>query len=61
MSDKKPIFLEIALHKKLKIFSAHTGERLNKFVNQAVALHLESEMKRRDLKIKDEFCNEKSS
>lgn len=59
--NKKSIFLEIEIHRKLKIFTAITGEQLNVFVNQAVEIHLEKEIKRRNIVIKDGLLNEKSS
>jgi hypothetical protein len=59
--NKKSIFLEIEIHRKLKIFAAITGEQLNIFVNQAVEIHLDKETKRRNIVIKDGLLNEKSS
>ena len=59
--NKKSIFLELEIHRKLKIFSAITGEQLNVFVNQAVQIHLDKEIKRRNIVIKDGLLNEKSS
>ena len=59
--NKKSIFLEIEIHRKLKIFAAITGEQLNVFVNQAVQIHLEKEIKKRNIIIKDGLLNEKSS
>ncbi|MCK9209587.1 MAG: hypothetical protein M0P61_01990 [Ignavibacteriaceae bacterium] len=59
--NKKSIFLELEIHRKLKIFSAISGEQLNVFVNQAVQIHLEKEIKKRNIVIKDGLLNEKSS
>jgi len=59
--NKKSIFLEIEIHRKLKIVTAISGEQLNVFVNQAVQIHLEKEIKKRNIIIKDGLLNEKSS